>query len=95
MNLDLTGKSVLVTGSSRGIGRAIAQALHADGCRVALNSRNANDLNLLTSELEGSIGIAGDVSQSQVAKKMGLYLTDLSLKILKQEQTILKVTYPC
>lgn len=70
MNLDLTGKTVLVTGSSRGIGRAIAQALHADGCRVALNSRNANDLDLLTSELEGSIGIAGDVSQSQVAKKV-------------------------
>lgn len=70
MNLDLTGKTALVTGSSRGIGRAIAQALHADGCRVALNSRNASDLDRLTSELEGSFGIAGDVSQSQVAKKV-------------------------
>ncbi len=70
MNLDLTGKSALVTGSSRGIGLAIAQALHADGCLVALNSRNTSDLDHLTSELEGSIGIAGDVSQSQVAKKV-------------------------
>jgi len=40
MQLDLTEKVALVTGSSKGIGWAIAQTLHAEGCRVALNGRN-------------------------------------------------------
>jgi NAD(P)-dependent dehydrogenase (short-subunit alcohol dehydrogenase family) len=40
MNLfDLTGKTAIVTGSSRGIGRAIAQALAAHGARVIISSR--------------------------------------------------------
>ena len=44
MQLDLSGKTALVTGSSKGIGWAIAQMLHAEGCRVALNGRSAADL---------------------------------------------------
>jgi NAD(P)-dependent dehydrogenase (short-subunit alcohol dehydrogenase family) len=40
MNLfDLTGKVAIITGSSRGIGRAIAQALAAHGARVVISSR--------------------------------------------------------
>ena len=44
MDLGLAGKSALVTGSSRGIGRAIALSLAAEGCRVALSARGAGDL---------------------------------------------------
>jgi len=42
MNLfDLTGKVAIVTGSSRGIGRAIAEALAQQGARVVISSRKA------------------------------------------------------
>lgn len=70
MNLDLTGKSVLITGSSKGIGRAIAEILHAEGCRVALNGRTASDLATATAQLAGAIGVLGDVSQPQEAQRV-------------------------
>jgi 3-oxoacyl-[acyl-carrier protein] reductase len=44
MNLELGGKIAIVTGSSRGIGRAIALALAAEGCRVVLCARTAATL---------------------------------------------------
>jgi len=37
---DISGRTALVTGSSRGIGRALAEGLHAAGCTVVLNGRD-------------------------------------------------------
>ena len=39
---DLTGRLALVTGSSRGIGRAIAEGYVAAGARVIINGRDAS-----------------------------------------------------
>ena len=70
MQLDLSGKVALVTGSSKGIGYAIAQALRAEGCRVALNARNQAELSAATAALTGSICVAGDVTQPVEARRI-------------------------
>jgi len=52
MELGLKGKVVLVTGASRGIGRAIALAFAGEGCRLALASRTAEMLAETAKEVE-------------------------------------------
>ena len=44
MDLELVGKTALVTGGSRGIGRAVAVGLAAEGCRLHLAGRTLADL---------------------------------------------------
>jgi 3-oxoacyl-[acyl-carrier protein] reductase len=41
MQLDLSGKSALVTGGTRGLGLEIARVLREEGCEVVVNARNA------------------------------------------------------
>jgi 3-oxoacyl-[acyl-carrier protein] reductase len=53
MDLGLAGKLCLVSGASRGIGRAIARALAAEGARVAAVARGEADLAALAAELPG------------------------------------------
>jgi NAD(P)-dependent dehydrogenase (short-subunit alcohol dehydrogenase family) len=48
---DLTGKSAIVTGSTRGIGRAIAEGLIAQGARVVISSEDAGDTARVAAEL--------------------------------------------
>ncbi len=55
---DLTGKNALVTGGSRGIGRAIALALAAAGARVAINGRDPAALQAARAEIESAGGSA-------------------------------------
>jgi 3-oxoacyl-[acyl-carrier protein] reductase len=70
MQLGLTEKVALVTGSTKGIGWAIAQTFHAERCRVALNGRNKADLKAATTRLKGSIGVVGDVTETVEAQRM-------------------------
>ena len=51
MDLQLNGKTCLVTGASRGIGRGTAKVMAAEGCRVAILARRANLLDDLAREI--------------------------------------------
>ncbi len=70
MNFDLEGKTALITGSSSGIGLAIAGVLADEGCRVALNGRDSAALDAASSSVAGSISCVGDVCDPQQASEI-------------------------
>lgn len=72
---DLSGKTALVTGSSRGIGRAIALALTEQGAKVAVNYvANAEAAGEVVERITGrggqAMAIQGDVSQAEDARRL-------------------------
>ena len=71
MDLELKGRAALVTGSSRGIGRAIVTALAREGARVCLSARGAEGLEKAAAELRASgaevVTVAGDVATPEGA----------------------------
>jgi 3-oxoacyl-[acyl-carrier protein] reductase len=63
--ISLAGKTAFVTGSTRGIGLAIARALHAAGARVAVAGRALERARAVAAELgEGALGLACDVTSA-------------------------------
>src|ERR1051326_2157363 len=62
--MELRGKNALVTGTSRGIGPAIARALAAEGARVLCHARREADARSLADEL-GGVAIGGDLASDE------------------------------
>jgi 3-oxoacyl-[acyl-carrier protein] reductase len=73
MDLGLKGKNAAVTGSSQGIGNAIAMALAAEGCNVALSARGKERLDKAVGAAAAkdvkAIGVVCDLSSSAGCKK--------------------------
>ena len=61
MDLGLEGRVALVTGASKGLGRAIAAALVAEGARVAISSRSRERIEATAAEI-GAAGLVHDSS---------------------------------
>jgi short-subunit dehydrogenase len=61
--LELSGRVVIVTGASSGIGAATARLTHSQGARVILAARRAERLASIAAELAGSLAVATDVTK--------------------------------
>jgi NAD(P)-dependent dehydrogenase (short-subunit alcohol dehydrogenase family) len=73
MDLELTAKRALVTGGSRGIGKAVARALAQEGADVALLARNAQTLAATAAELSAAtgrrvVGVAADTTSDDAVR---------------------------
>jgi NAD(P)-dependent dehydrogenase (short-subunit alcohol dehydrogenase family) len=72
--MDLTGQVVLITGGSRGLGRAFAQALLAAGARVAITARSARELHETAAQLASAaaqvVAIPADVTDPTAASQV-------------------------
>ncbi len=62
MDLQLTGRTALVVGSTSGLGLAIATALSAEGVAVAVTGRRADIAGKVAADLEGAVGVALDLT---------------------------------
>jgi 3-oxoacyl-[acyl-carrier protein] reductase len=71
----LKGRAAVVTGGTRGIGRAVAGALAAAGALVCVSARDADEVRHTAAEL-GGIGLAGNVADPEQPRR----LTELALR---------------
>jgi gluconate 5-dehydrogenase len=59
---DLTGRTALVTGSTRGLGLALARALAGAGARVGINGRSSDSCESVVAEIDGAFAAPFDVT---------------------------------
>jgi NAD(P)-dependent dehydrogenase (short-subunit alcohol dehydrogenase family) len=86
MDLHLKGKRALVTGGSKGIGRACAQVLAEEGCIVTIASRDAQSLKAAAADIKAKTGAevkwkAADLSQRGVSEELAASVGELDVLV--------------
>jgi len=86
MDLQLAGKRALVTGSTAGIGRAIAASLAREGARVVVNGRTQEAVGkaiaALIAETSGDVhGFAGDLGRAETAEALARAYPEIDILI--------------
>jgi 3-oxoacyl-[acyl-carrier protein] reductase len=86
MNIDLSGKTALVTGASRGIGEAIARRLAQSGAHVLCAARSAQRVNELAAEITAAggraTGVELDITAGDVRQKIVELIAQQPIEIL-------------
>ena len=82
MNIDLSGKTALVAGSTQGIGLAIAEGLADSGARVVVNGRTPERVEKAVAKLPGDVtGVAVDVTTEDGAARLRRELPDADILV--------------
>jgi len=87
MNIDLSGKTALVTGSTAGIGHAIAKGLAASGADVVVNGRTQAKVDTAVAAIGKAVrdakvrGVAADVSTAEGCKALFAAMPDVDILI--------------
>ena len=86
MDLHLRGKRVLITGASKGIGAAAAEAFAEEGCNLRLAARNVEQMKALADRLRGShqidVQVHGvDLRDAQALAKLATDANDIDILV--------------
>jgi NAD(P)-dependent dehydrogenase (short-subunit alcohol dehydrogenase family) len=87
MNIDLSGKTALVTGSTAGIGHAIAKGLASAGATVVVNGRTQGKVDAAVAGISRAVpgakvrGVAADVSTAAGCETLAKVLPDVDILI--------------
>src|SRR5215212_1763223 len=82
MRIDLTGKTALVTGASRGIGEAIARRLGETGAHVLVAARSLDRVNQIASEIGNATGVELDIIAADVRDRVKALIEQRPIDIL-------------